>query len=58
MTHRTKSATNVNSYKNGGTNGKKNKSEKMEVPPLAPGMKESVDKCTKKKTDTVSKVTE
>ena len=27
---------------------KKNKSEKMEVPPLAPGMKESVDKCTKK----------
>ena len=27
---------------------KKTKSEKMEVPPLAPGMKESVDKCTEK----------
>jgi hypothetical protein len=27
---------------------KKNKSEKMEVPPLAPGMKESVNKCMKK----------
>jgi len=27
---------------------KKNKPEKMEVPPIAPGMKESVDKCTKK----------
>ena len=25
------------------------KSEKMEVPPQAPGMKESVDKCTEKK---------
>jgi hypothetical protein len=28
---------------------KKTESAKMEVPPLAPGMKESVDKCTKKK---------
>ena len=26
----------------------KKTSEKMEVPPLAPGMKESVEKCTKK----------
>jgi len=39
----------MNSYKSIGWNSKKkNKSEKMEVPPLAPGMKESVDKCTEK----------
>jgi hypothetical protein len=47
MTHRTKSATYVNSYKSVGWNSKKYPSEKQEVPPLAPGMKESVDKCTK-----------
>jgi len=29
----------------------------MEIPPLAPGITESIDKCTKKKRDTVSKVT-
>ena len=38
----------MNSYKSVGWNSKKKTSEKMEVPSLAPGMKESVDKCTKK----------
>ncbi len=50
MTHRTKSATSVNSYKSNGMNSEKYISlEKMEVTPLAPGITESVDKCTKKK---------
>jgi hypothetical protein len=48
MTHRTKSATYVNSYKSNGYKQLKHLSEKMEVPLYAPGMKESVDKCTKK----------
>ena len=49
MTHRKKSATYVNSYINEGKNCEKYLSlEKMEVPPLAPGIKESVDECTKK----------
>jgi len=48
--HRTKSATYVNSYKSDGMNSKKYISlEKMEVTPLAPGITESVDNCTKKK---------
>jgi hypothetical protein len=39
----------MNSYINDGRNCEKYLSlEKMEVPPLAPGIKESVDKCTKK----------
>jgi hypothetical protein len=49
MTHRTKPATYVNSYKSDGMNSKKCRSlEKIEVTPLAPGMTESVDKCMKK----------
>jgi len=40
----------VNSNKSNGMNSKKYISlEKMEVTPLAPGITESVDKCTKKK---------
>ncbi len=51
-------STYMNSYKSVGWNSKKKLSlKKLKVPPLAPGIKESVDKCTKKKTDTVSKVT-
>jgi hypothetical protein len=38
----------MNSYKKFGWNSKKKTSEKMEVPPLAPGIAESVDKCMKK----------
>jgi hypothetical protein len=38
----------MNSYKKFGWNSKKKPSEKMEVPPLAPGIAESVDKCMKK----------
>jgi len=42
-------STYMNSYKRVGWNSKKNPSlKKMKVPPLAPGIKESVDKCTKK----------
>jgi len=39
----------VNSYKSDGMNSKKYLSEKVEVSPLAPGIKDSLDKCTKKK---------
>jgi len=48
----------MNSYKSVGWNSKKKPSlKKLKVPPLAPGIKESVDKYMKKKPDTVSKVT-
>jgi len=56
--HRTQSMTYVNSYKSDGMNSKKYISlKKMEVAPLAPGITESVDECTKKKRDTISQVT-
>ena len=50
VVHRTKSATYVNSYKSVGWNSKKYPSlKKMRFAPRPPRIKDSVDKCTKKK---------